>query len=86
MDDPQLNSKEIIVIIIIISFVVVAIVGCVLACVCRAVPDVKNRVFRLKRVNDPCVKCQLIEMGEMACYTGICPGCGRVPPSIAANM
>lgn len=27
----------------------------------------------------PCTSCQLIEMGEMACYHGVCPNCGRVP-------
>ena len=25
--------------------------------------------------------CQLIEMGEMACYQEFCPHCGRIPPS-----
>ena len=29
----------------------------------------------------PCLHCQLIEMGEMACYQEFCPHCGRVPPS-----
>ena len=28
----------------------------------------------------PCLNCKLIEMGEMACYQGICPQCGREPP------
>ena len=41
-------------------------------------PDVTDS---LTQRDAPCVKCQLIDMGEMACYTGFCPGCGRVPPS-----
>ena len=26
-----------------------------------------------------CTSCQLIQMGEMACYLGYCPDCGTVP-------
>ena len=29
----------------------------------------------------PCLHCQLIEMGEMACYQEFCPHCGRIPPN-----
>ena len=29
----------------------------------------------------PCLHCQLIEMGEMACYQDFCPHCGRIPPN-----
>ena len=76
-EDPKLG----VVIIIIICFVCVAIIGCLCACMCRT--DV-GRNFRGGIWKEPCVKCQLIEMGEMACYTGLCPGCGRVPPSLAA--
>ncbi len=28
----------------------------------------------------PCLNCRLIEMGEMVCYEGKCPQCGRPPP------
>ena len=31
---------------------------------------------------DSCIRCQLIDMGEAACYTGYCPECGRIPRSI----
>ena len=41
-----------------------------------------NLPFLRQSTHDACVKCQLIEMGEMVCYDGICPGCGRVPPSL----
>ncbi len=27
-----------------------------------------------------CQNCNLIEMGSMACYEGVCPQCGRPPP------
>ena len=27
-----------------------------------------------------CVTCLMIEMGDMACYTTLCPQCDRVPP------
>ena len=78
------------IIIILVCFICVAVLGCVFVCTCRTVPDVRSRVasfrssfsFRRREMNDPCVKCQLIDMGEMACYTGLCPGCGRVPPSL----
>lgn len=69
-NDPKLTT----VIIILICFIAVAVLGCVCACICRTVPDVRNRVLGPREMNDPCVKCQLIDMGEMACYTGLCPG------------
>ena len=32
---------------------------------------------------DPaCLHCQLIKMGEMACYQDFCPHCGRIPPNL----
>ena len=42
-----------------------------------------NLPFHRQSTYDPCVMCQLIEMGEMACYTGVCSRCGKVPPSVA---
>ena len=27
-----------------------------------------------------CVTCLMIEMGDMVCYTALCPQCNRVPP------
>ena len=30
----------------------------------------------------PCLHCQLIAMGEMACYHGFCPHCGNIPPNL----
>ena len=31
----------------------------------------------------PCLHCQLIAMGEMACYyQDFCPHCGRIPPNL----
>lgn len=66
-----------IVIIIIICFVCVAIIGCL--CACIYVRNYRGRIWK-----DPCVKCQLIDMGEMTCHTGLCPGCGGIPPSLAA--
>ena len=30
----------------------------------------------------PCLHCQLIAMGEMACYRDFCPHCGRIPPNL----
>ena len=72
--DPKLGAL----IIIIICLVCVTMIGCLGACLCR------RRNYRWGYWTEPCVKCQLIDMGEMACYTGLCPGCGRVPPSLAA--
>jgi len=28
----------------------------------------------------PCRQCQLIAMGEMASYNGLCPTCEKIPP------
>merc|ERR1711994_530499 len=43
---------------------------------------VSNRLFNESEIGKdlPCLHCQLIEMGEMACYQEFCPHCGRVPP------
>jgi len=30
----------------------------------------------------PCMNCLRVEMGERACYTGICDMCGQTPPSL----
>jgi len=30
----------------------------------------------------PCMGCLRVEMGERACYTGICDMCGQTPPSL----
>ncbi|XP_023330066.1 E3 ubiquitin-protein ligase ATL9 isoform X2 [Eurytemora carolleeae] len=30
----------------------------------------------------PCMNCLRVEMGERACYTGICDNCGQTPPSL----
>ena len=30
----------------------------------------------------PCMNCTRVEMGERACYTGICDMCGKVPPCL----
>lgn len=44
---------------------------------------ISNRMFNDSELGKdfPCLHCQLIEMGEMACYQEFCPHCGRVPPS-----
>jgi len=44
---------------------------------------ISNRLFNDSEIGKelPCLHCQLIEMGEMACYQEFCPHCGRVPPS-----
>ena len=34
----------------------------------------------------PCLHCQLIKMGEMACYQDFCPHCGRIPPNLEGNF
>ena len=74
-EDPKLAA----VLIVVICFLVVLVVGVVLACCC------KTRMQGLRRGRQgrsPCTKCQLIDMGEAACYTGYCPDCGNVPPSL----
>jgi len=44
---------------------------------------ISNRLFNDSEIGKdlPCLHCQLIEMGEMACYQEFCPHCGRVPPN-----
>ena len=34
----------------------------------------------------PCLHCQLIAMGEMACYRDFCPQCGRIPPNLEGAL
>ena len=40
----------------------------------------KQASFLRSKQDLPCLNCQYIEMGEMACYQETCPDCGRVPP------
>ena len=81
---------EILVIIIVVIVACVATLTFLIVCLMKYAPCCQNYLQR-KNINipflrqtthDACVKCQLIEMGEMVCYDGICPGCGRVPPSL----
>ena len=78
LNDPKLAT----VLIICIIFVCVAVVGFGCACYCRS----KYGESGQAQPRSECVKCQLIDMGEMACYTGTCPGCGRVPPSLQSKV
>lgn len=43
-----------------------------------------NRIFSDNiAVSDlPCMNCLRVEMGERACYTGICDACGKTPPCL----
>jgi len=43
-----------------------------------------NRIFSDNvSVSDlPCMNCLRVEMGERACYTGICEACGKTPPCL----
>ena len=75
---------------IILSFTCAAAAVFVIVCLLKFAPCCKqylarrnvNLPFLRQLTHDPCVTCQLIEMGEMACYNEVCPGCGRVPPSV----
>ena len=73
-DDPKLRA----VIAVAVCFLVILVFGVVIACCCQ------ERIQSLRRGGGraPCTKCQLIDMGEAACYTGYCPDCGDVPPSL----
>ena len=78
-------------VIIIVGFISFATIAVFVVCLLKYSPCCSdylrrrniNLPFHRQSINAPCVSCQLIEMGEMACYNGICSGCGRVPPSIA---
>jgi hypothetical protein len=76
-EDPKLVT----VVIIIISFVVIAVIGFCCACCCKARYGSSER-----NPGDDCTHCQLINMGEAACYTGYCSECGRVPSSIGTKV
>ena len=76
-DDPKLVT----VVIICISFIVITIIGFVCACFCKARYGSTQR-----HPGDACTRCQLIDMGEAACYTGYCSECGRVPSSVAPKI
>ena len=43
-----------------------------------------NRIFseNIPESELPCMNCLRVEMGERACYTGICESCGKTPPSL----
>jgi len=77
VEDPE----QLVVIIICIVFVSVALIGFACACFYKARYGATQR-------NDaePCTGCQLINMGEAACYTGICSECGRTPTSLATKI
>ena len=62
-------------IIICLFFGVIIAIGCAIACICRARYGPTQR-----NPGDSCTRCQLISMGQAACYTGYCPECGRTPP------
>lgn len=44
-------------------------------------PDALGPAAQLPGGPTSCTSCQLIDMGEMACYGGVCSKCGQVPPS-----
>ena len=73
-EDPKLRA----VIAVAVCFLVILVFGVVIACCYQ------ERIQSLRRGGGraPCTKCQLIDMGEAACYTGYCPDCGDVPPSL----
>ena len=73
-EDPKLRA----VIAVALCFLVILIFGVVIACCCQE----KIQSLRRGGGRAPCTKCQLIDMGEAACYTGYCPDCGDVPPSL----
>ena len=73
-EDPKLRA----VIAVAVCFLVILIFGVVIACCCQE----KIQSLRRGGGRAPCTKCQLIDMGEAACYTGYCPDCGEVPPSL----
>lgn len=70
-EDPKLTT----VLVVFGCFLAILVIGVITACCCRA------RTLGL-RGRPQCTKCQLIDMGEAACYTGYCPDCGEVPPSL----
>ena len=71
-EDPKLLTA----VITCLSFIVIVVIGVGCCCICKA-----TYVSTLRNPGDPCIRCQLIDMGEAACYTGDCPECGRIPPS-----
>ena len=71
-EDPKLVP----VLVVITCFVVVVLIGVLCGVLCK----IRSRATQ-KQEGVHCYKCQLIDMGEAACYTGICPDCGEVPPS-----
>lgn len=44
---------------------------------------ISNRLFKDSEIGKdlPCQHCNMITMGEMACYQEFCPECGRIPPN-----
>ena len=79
-DDPKLA----LVLIIIICFICILLFGMfyylfLIVCECRYITSGH------RQTKSECIQCQLINMGEMACNTGVCPGCGRVPLSVMAS-
>ena len=84
---------EVLVIVIVVCVAGISTLAFLIVCLMKYAPCCQSYLQR-KNINipylrqtthDACVKCQLIEMGEMVCYDGICPGCGRVPPSLQAR-
>ena len=69
-------------IIILVCIFVILIVAFIFHRFCK---DRIGRVFR-RGGRPPCPTCQLIDMGEAACYSGNCPDCGEVPASLRENQ
>ena len=78
-DDPKLALM----LVAILCFVFLLLV-CVLYYLMLLVCECRSITSGQRQFKNECVQCQLIDMGEMACNTGVCPGCGRVPPSAMA--
>ena len=74
--DPVLAT----VVILYIIFVCGAVVGFGCACYCR------KKYPGQTQPKGECIKCQLIDMGEIVSHTRACTGCGNVPPSLQLKV
>ena len=76
-DDPVFTALTIIG----ICFVFLVVISFLCACLWKGRTEAAPGV-----AEDPCSQCQLIEMGEAACYNGVCQDCGRIPSASARRI
>ena len=78
----MLSSDPVLATVVILSIIFVSgtVAGFGCACYCR------KKYPCQAQPKSECVKCQIIDMGEIVNHTRTCPGCGNAPPSLQLKV